>query len=66
MMGFRFALEISPRPSRERSQDAKIPAGREALLMHRVKSAFALLLTKVTKPRLRRKWKIEIERGDGI
>jgi hypothetical protein len=58
--------EISSLPSRERPQDAKSPAGREALLMRSVKSAFALLLTKVTKLRLRRKRKIETESGVNI
>jgi len=37
---------------RRRGKAPNHPVGRNALLMRSVKSAFALLLTKVTKPRL--------------
>ena len=51
-----------PRKTAEASAEAAYPLGeRNALLMRSVKSAFALLLTKVTKPAAERRKRVSIK-----
>ena len=51
-----------PRKTAEASTEAAYPLGeRNALLMRSVKSAFALLLTKVTKPAAERRKRVSIK-----
>jgi hypothetical protein len=59
-------VKISSHHHDLRPQGRKNPRRAQALLIRSVKSAFALLLTKVTKPRLRRIGMDRIGKGNDI